>query len=718
MARNAGVSTETNFNRGLITEVTGVNSPENSVTETINVIYDRKGRALTRKGFEYEEGVDQQVIGTSGVRGEYLWETISDNSSKDFVVLQIGEFLHFFEVTGDESLSAGYQTFTVDLTDYKVTGFYNSQVRATLATFATGKGYLFVTHPNCETLYIKYNKGSGTITVSEITIQIRDFEGIPEVTNFDTRPVALNTTHKYNLYNQGWYASVQRDDTDNISPVQALDYWETNRSDYPSSADVWWYYTRTGITGSTGGPASSLDKFNPDLADTRKDLYGNVPAPKGHYIVDALQTNRSTLSGIPGVTETDSDGYRPSVVAFFTGRAFYGGVGKSGYSSTIYFSQIIENDNQLGRCYQLNDPTSRESFDLLASDGGTIKIQDINTVLDLRVIGDALYIFATNGVWSVTGTDNGPFRATDYTVSKISSFPAISKTSIVDVGGLPIWWNYEGIFSLKMTEVGLTSEVTNLTQTTIQTFYDDIPQGAKLTAKGAFNDQTGLIYWLYNTSVGGATYDYTNILVLDAVTSAFYPLSIPEHVTRQISGIVAVRSSGELFVEETVTASGGDVVDGLGALVTTLVSAGFSAMSKTFKFPVHDGSNVAFAELTDDSYLDWGTTTYERYFITGYRIRGDLIKKFQTNYLTVITEEIDDGSCFVQGLWDYSNHPNSGRFTNPQQVYRTRTLRNYQRSRLQIRGTGYSLQFKFFGESGKPFVIAGWSGFETSDAMP
>jgi hypothetical protein len=554
--------------------------------------------------------------------------------------------------------------------------------------------------------------------VSEITIQIRDFEGITEVTDFDTRPTALNTNHKYNLFNQGWYATVQKDGTDNIDPVQALEYWDSLRTDYPSSADVWWYYTTTGITGSSGGPASSLDKFNPDLADTRKDLYGNVPAPKGHYIINALDSNRSTLSGIPGVPEIDSDGYRPSVVAFFTGRAFYGGVGKSGYSSTIYFSQIIENDNQLGRCYQLNDPTSRESFDLLASDGGTIKIQDINTVLDLRVIGDALYIFATNGVWSVTGTDNGPFRATDYTVSKISSFPAISKTSIVDVGGLPIWWNYEGIFSLKKTEVGLTSEVTNLTQTTIQTFYDDIPQIAKLNAKGSFNDQTGLIYWLYNVNLTGSIYDYTNILVLDAVTGAFYPLTVPEHVTRQVTGIVAVRGSSEVFVDETVTASAGNVVDSLGALVTTSVSAGFTAISKVFKFPVHSGGNVAFAEITDDSYLDWGTTAYEHYFITGYRIRGDLIKKFQTNYLTVITEQIDNASCYVQGLWDYTNHSDSARFTNPQQVYRYRVYRNYQRSRLQMRGTGYSLQFKFFGESGKPFVIAGWSGFETSDAMP
>lgn len=251
------------------------------------------------------------------------------------------------------------------------------------------------------------------------------------------------------------------------------------------------------------------------------------------------------------------------------------------------------------------------------------------------------------------------------------------------------------------------------------TFYDAIPQSAKATAKGSFNDQTGLVYWLYNVMPEDGEFKYTSILALDVITGAFYPLTVPTtHATREIAGILAVRGSGESFVTETVTASAGNVVDGSAALVTTLVSDGFSARSKVFKFVTFSGGNVAFSEMTDDSYLDWGTISYTHYFVTGYRIRGDLIKKFQTNYLTVITEEIDNGSCFVQGLWDYSYDANSGRFTNPQQVYRTRTLRNYQRSRLQMRGTGWSLQFKFFGEAGKPFIVVGWAGFETSDAMP
>lgn len=712
MARSVATSIENNFNRGLITEVTGVNSPENSVTETTNVIYDRRGRAVTRQGFNYEENAVQQSIGSNGVRNEFLWETVSTNNAQDFVVIQLGSTIRFFEVSGTDSLSSGLKSFSVNLLTYKVPGFTNEQVRDTLCSFTSGKGYLFIAHPFCETLYVDYNETSDTITTKTIAIQIRDFEGVVDNLQIDQRPTSLTNAHKYNLFNQGWYADVRYDGNE-TDPVNALERWDQSRTDLPSNADVWWYYTIA--------DDNAREIFDPRRSvNSRTGLYGNTPAAKGHYILDAFQTNRSTLSGISGVTEASSGGLRPSVVAFYQGRAFYAGVGAAGFSSTVYFSQIIERDDQLGKCYQTGDPTSKENFDLLPSDGGTVKIQDINGIIEMRVVGDAIFVFATNGVWSISGTETAPFRATDYQVTKISSFPAISKTSIVDVGGNPLWWNYEGIFTLKKSDIGLVSEVTNLTQTTIQSFYDAIPQGSKLTAKGSFNDQSALVYWLYNVLPDEGTYKYTNILVFDVLTTAFYPFTIPD-TTREISGIVSVRDVGAVFTEDFVVTNLGDqVVTSTSDPVVVNVFQGMAAKAKIFKFLTVNGASVSFSELSDDSYLDWGTEPYETYFVTGYRIRGDILKKFQTNYLTVVTEDLGlgEGSCYVQGVWDYAMDNDSGRYSNPQQVYRYRLLRNYQRSKLKIRGNGYSLQFKFFGEAGRPFTIAGWAGFETGNMVP
>lgn len=715
MARSVATSIENNFTRGLITEVTGVNSPENSVTETTNVIYDRRGRAMSRQGFAYEEGAVQQAIGATGVRNEFLWETVSANNAQDFVVIQIGSTIRFFEVAGDDSLSSGLKAFSVNLLSHKVPSFTDAQVRDTLCSFTSGKGYLFIAHPFCETVFVDYNEDTDTITTTEIDITIRDFEGVDDNLEIDERPTTLSTAHKYNLYNQGWYADVAcvEENDDPSFQQQALDRWDAARTDYPANSDVWWYYT---MVDAQGLEALSVIR----AVGARTGLFGNTPAAKGHFVINAFQTNRSSLSGIPGVTEVSSSGLRPSVVAFYQGRAFYAGVGKSGFSSTIYFSQIIERDDQLGKCFQSGDPTSKDNFDLLANDGGTIKIQDVNTIIEMRVVGDAIFVFATNGVWSISGTDQTPFRATDYTVSKISSFPAISKTSIVDVGGTPLWWNYEGIFTLRKSDVGLTSEVTNLTQTTIQAFYDMIPQASKLTAKGAFNDQTGLVYWLYNVLPDEGTYKYTNILVFDALSTAFYPFTIPD-TSKEVSGIVSVRDVGAVFTEDDVITSLLDnVVTGLGDEVTINIFVGMAARAKIFKFVTVDGSNVSFSEISDTSYLDWGAEEYDHYFVTGYRIRGDILKKFQNNYLSVVAEDLGlgIGSCYVQGVWDYAMDNDSGRYSNPQQVYRYRLLRSYQRSKLKIRGNGFSLQFKFFGEAGKPFSIVGWAGFETGDAMP
>lgn len=714
MPRAAATSVENNFTKGLITEVTGVNSPENSVSSSLNVIYDRKGRALSRNGLAFEEASVLQPIVQTGVISEFLWETVSNNAGVSFEVVQTGYIIRFFLASGSTSLSAGLKSFQIDLRSYKVGSFLDTDVASARCAFSSGKGYLFIAHPNCETLYVNYAVSTDTITVNKIVIEIRDFEGVPDTIGVDARLTTLTPAHNYNLFNQGWYskAKIQGGVTPNV-----MDYWHTKLGNYPSNVDFWWYYVIPDTLGTTTGE----DNFTPSTESGKTGLLGNTPSPKGHYVITAMSTNRTGLSGVT-VPENSSGGYRPSVVSFFTSRAFYAGIGSSGYSSTIYFSQIIERDDQLGKCYQLNDPTSKEYFDLIASDGGTIKIQDINTILDMKVIGQSLYVFASNGVWAITGSNDGPFKATDYTVSKISAFPAVSRTSIVDVGGLPLWWNYEGIFSLQKTQTGLTTEVTNLSQSTIQTFYDLIPQGSKLQAKGAYNDQAGLVYWLYNQQERTDSV-YLNVLALDVITGAFYPFTIPD-VPTQVVGLSALRASGLSYVQANIVLSTGDnVVTSGNSQIIINSSSSFVSKSKVFKFitttPVGLVSNMTFSELRDSTtWLDWGVTPVETDFITGYRIRGDLLKQFQTNYLAVITQEIPNGSCYHQNLWDYSDDPNSGRFSNPQQVYRDRTYRDYQRSKLKTRGNGYSLQFRFFGEAGKPFIIVGWAGFETSNQVP
>lgn len=706
MPRNVGVSVENAFNRGLVTEVTGMNSPENSVVDTLNFVYDRRGKAVKRRGFSLETGNVWTSLGQNGVvYNEYVWETLFDNSDKNFVVLQVGSAIRFFEAGGEGALSGSLKPFSVNLNNHKTSNFTNVQVRETNAAFATGRGYLLITHPFCETLKVEYSSETDSISVSRITIKIRDFKGQEDGLDIQTRPSALSKEHRYNLFNQGWYPTVTYYGG---AKDNALNHWSLRRSDFPSNADAWWYFTVAW---------SVYEAMNLTTADDVSGIYGNTPAPKGHYILDAFRTNRSALSGIANLKEDTSGGLRPSVVAFYAGRAFYSGVGKSGYSSLVYFSQIIQDDDQFGDCYQVNDPTSREISDILDTDGGVIDIQDITTIVDLRVFGQTLYVFASNGVWAITGTDNTPFKATNYTVTKITSEPALSRQTIVEVSNTPIWWNHGGIYVLKTQDLGLTTDVSSLTTSTIQTFFEQIPQACRAKAKGSYNSESDLIYWIYSENELDPT-NYTRLLVLDAVSLAFYPLSIPAAPYR-IRGVVPVKFRRENNSQDAVILSDLDtvIVSG-GSQVYVDLSEDAPDTGTIFKFVTTDGGQLTFSEIRGETYLDWGVSDYDNYFITGYRIRGELLRRGQTNYLSIFTDTIANSSGWVQPVWDYASSNISGRFGNPQQIYRGKDHYDYQSVRLKIRGTGRSLQFRFSGVQGAPLSIIGWAGYETSNTSP
>lgn len=724
MARNAGISVENQFTKGLITEVSGVNSPENSVTESLNVIYDRKGRAIKRKGLDYE--FDHSFNAVSGVnlraKTEFVWDTAQSGS---FIVVQNGRYVSFFSNSSGQSLSKSLKPFVLNLTSYKASGALDEDIDNRTASFSSGKDYLFVAHPLCDPIFVKYNQGSDTISVSRITIKVRDFEGVNDGLDPGARPSTLSNLHMYNLMNQGWWAKDQvRNGPEVFDNVLAYSIGAAPYNTYPSNSDIPWLWRKA-------DPGDGDIVFGAKWRDTTQ--VGNAMAPKGHYILDAFFMQRNGLTGdgvsaptTSGVPITTSGTSRPSCISFFMGRVFYSGVDAEGYRSSVYFSQVIERDEQIGLCYQSNDPTSEHAFDLLANDGGVIKILDIGRIVDLKTFGKTLFVFAENGVWAISGTQTSPFSATDYTVSKVSSFGLFSPLSIVELGETPIWWNYEGIYALGKDQTGFESTVTKLSEATIQTFYDKIPIDSKVYAKGEFNDQANIVYWLYASEERNDPFDYDSILVFDVQTNAFYPLTLSTGGNK-ITGLIATRGLESNIQEQSVTdTSLDDVTTTANEIVSIEVTIGTSISEKLFKFvTVRRSDNLmTFSDMISDTYLDFSASgfpeEYDSYFITGYRVRGELMKKFQTNYLVVMTESLGGAveECYVQGIWDYRTSNVTGRFTNPQQVYQYFSNTTYQRRKLRIRGNGYSLQFKFYGTPGKPFIIIGWAGFETANATP
>lgn len=585
MTRQPGQAFENGFIRGLITEATGLNFPEQACYDTDNCVFDRKGEIRRRLGIEYEVGYAlNSAVGTDGVVKEYLWKSVGSNGLTNFVVVQQGTGISFYEPDAGGNISDNIKPFSINLQNYATAGTIASELQQSACEFASGKGRLFINHPFCEPLFVEYDPESDNITITEYEIEIRDFEGVDDGLAIDFRPSTLTTLHKYNIYNQGWYASgtVNRGNTtpDGIGSGNYAEKLFQQNGYYPSNCDIWW------VNKDFEGV------FN--VTTVLKNEPGNSPAPKGHYIDNAFFFDRSNVSGIPGLATISSDGARPGAVAFFAGRIWYGGVNHSDYIGRVYYTQIIESNLQIGKCYQRNDPTAENLSDLLASDGGVIDILEAGTIYKLVPIASAILVFASNGVWMITGSQGIGFSSTDFSVLKLTSIPAVSAYNFVIVDGYPFWWNYAGIYTIIPEGGQQTFKVQSLTDETIKSFYQDIPAESMRFAKGAFNTSSRVLQWIYRTEDVVDFIDnftYHKMLNFDLTTKTFYPWSITESSNNlllpEIRGIVCLDSAGISHVEETVVDNAGaTVVDAAGNTVTasTIVEGG--ALSAKLKYIV------------------------------------------------------------------------------------------------------------------------------------
>lgn len=209
MARQAGTVLNNNFSKGLITEATGLNFPDNAVTETWNNVFERIGSVIRRRGFDLEGSATTFVYDESdGILREFVWQSVALNGGFTFLVLQVGESVLFYELSSNSSLSAGQIPVGLDLKSYKAPGSA-IDIRTTPASFASGAGYLFICHPACEPLVMYYDDEKNGFFVSPLNILVRDYEGVEDGVGLAEEPKDLTAAHNYNLFNQGWYKSVR-----------------------------------------------------------------------------------------------------------------------------------------------------------------------------------------------------------------------------------------------------------------------------------------------------------------------------------------------------------------------------------------------------------------------------------------------------------------------------------------------------------------------------
>lgn len=716
MPRSAGTIVENNFVNGLVSEATALNFPENACTSASNCVFKETGEVTRRYGFDYESTYQlNSVTRSNSAVVEFNWDAAGGDGTVTFVVQQIGGILYFYRALPTNSLSAGVHATTVSLGTYQVSGAPSPNAEP--CSFSAGKGYLFVTNKYCDPFYVTYTPSTDTLASSPITIQIRDLEGVDDGLEDTARPTTLSNAHYYNLRNQGWAPPVT---TTSGAITDPIEFWDTNRTDFPSNVDIFWL-----MRNASG---------NMDISNIDQDFVGTTLAPKGRYVLDAfnqvrtsnaqLIADRANQTAPTSLTTKSAGYYRPSCVAFFAGRTFYAGVEAPGYAGEVYYSQIIERDEQFGRCFQTNDPTSETLSDLLDTDGGVIRVLDMGTVYKMVSVQKALIILASNGVWSISGSDVNSFKATDYTIKKISSIKISSGLSLVDALGAPIFWTEDGIWTVAYQQGDFS--VVSISDAKIKTYFKTIPRESKRWAKGAYNSVDRIIQWIFASTEPAtvdARYTYDSVLTLNTTTGSFSPWTIAS-ATKTVNGIVACTGPTYNSFDTVIDASSDTVIDASSNTVTVTTSSDSNSI-KFFVTKNVSGTtyNSTFALAENTTYLDWVSDSeslnYSSTFTSGYRVHADANRQYQANYVTFYLKDDTGSSAFVQGIWDYSNSTSSHKWTTAQQIYNSTPLyRDYRIRKIKIRGWGVSCQFKIYSATGVPFHVVGWSSFETANPLP
>jgi len=768
---------ENNFTKGFVTESTGLNFPENAATDTDNCEYTLIGDVNRRLGIDLEENFFINTFAdiTNKAVSTYKWNNVGGDGLTQLVVVQNGSKLTFFSVTHTTTtfpLSACKIGGTIELQNFiSAVGSFDFSLEC---QYADGNGYLFVFHPNCDPIYVSHL--NGVVTGVRINVQIRDFEGVNDSLIVNTRPTSLSNAHLYNLSNQGWtqgaawaahqaavdilavgshtftvesgitgtspgdavsitaynifgnfvgvlasgtmtaYAGTSMTvnilttvsagtpfNTFTITPTNHgyISTWNSAIGNYPSDADVWWTFK------------NASDVFDPTTQINNTTLNTGY-APKGHFIINAFNQQRSLVSAISSIDDIYTT-KRPKTGTWFQGRVWYTGLDASQpvtgvanaytWTENIYFSQIVTNSpTNFGNCYQVNDPTSDALFDLLPTDGGVITIQGSGSIYKLFPLQNALLVFAANGVWYITGSQGIGFSANDYTIVKLSSVQSISSTSFVNVNGLPLFWNEDGIYKVAPAQQGggiqgsplhvNPLEVTPVTIGTIATFYNQIPLSSKKYARGDYHPINYVVQWVYKdteaTSIADR-YTFNKIMNFNTVNNAFFPYTA---------------------ANDNISINGINYVAGPG---------GTTSPPPAFKYLTFIAPGISFAEEYRTDYTDWVNanlpSNYTSYFVTGFKLRGQAIKKFQPQYIQVYSRTNGEASAYkIQGIWNFANDPSSGKYSTAQLVTNGLTRFETVFRRHKIRGSGYVLQFKISSVDTQPFDIQGWAVVDTVNA--
>ena len=771
------------FVKGLITEASALSFPANASLDEDNFVLNKDGSRYRRLGIDYElnnalisTGYTADIVKKARV-STYKWDSPGGDNTVSIGIVRVFNklwFLNLLTANPSGNLLNGGDAITLS-------GLGNSEIDVAFINNVA----VIVSKDLANTIVLLYNPTAKLVFANTIPLFVRDIWGVVDGLGVNERPTTLSDKHKYNLLNQGWTTNiptvgvtvtVTQDPTPRPSTFQigqaaggigtslwatpapktvstvvtgtAIEQTKTSLGYYPSNADVW-------TLGKTSDPTSAnYQKYDPAIMI--KNSLDNMYSPKASVIIDAYNrgSSRRNTTGIQTLP-LDKELGRASTVASYASRIFYSGISSNitdgdnkspNYNGYIFFSQVVTDIEKISLCYQDADPTSPTISDIIKTDGGTIQIPEASNILKLIPALGSLLVLAENGVWEIYG-DTGGFTATSYQISKVSNISISNARSIINVDGSVFAWGKSGIFLIESDAVTGRYKATNLTLTTIQTYYNNISETARSSVIAFHDKKNNCIRWLYNnlTTYSNLTgiSRFNKELVLDLTLKAFYPATIyydEASSAPYVSDYMDMPGFSIAVVSD-------DIVVGSSPIILTnsdsviRLKQDFSSQESNFKFLTTVGDSVTLSSYKNRNFKDWTTYNgtgfnYTSYLVTGYEIAQDLMRYKYVPYIFCYLEKTEDGfvpsgigfdykhpsSCLMQAQWQWNNTASGNKWGSTHQVYRQD--RNYTpldindifdngqtviQSKNKLRGIGKSLSIKFSSEEGKDLRLLGWA---------
>lgn len=504
---------------------------------------------------------------------------------------------------------------------------------------------------------------------------------------------------------------------------------ETNR--YPSNNMVW--HVAKDVDG----------KFDPELLTDV--AFGSSPAAKGHFIIEAFDKDRQRINTVSDANLDIIEPTRPTTNTFYSGRYWCAGLTSKRSSGKIFFSQILEDMDKAGKCYTENDPTAEEFNDPLDTDGGVIKIPEVGEIQQLEAIGNGVAVIADNGIWFIRGGDSKGFTPTSHIITKVSGFGSISTNSVVSLGSTILYWGKDGIFQLGYTELeGLQAQ--DLTETTIKTFYDEIPIISRKFAMGFHSAADMKVHWFYsseNPVNDEFRYKKNRVLTLNLQLSSFTTYSIGELNSDSpylIGGFERPYNAATSKIDNILVNGNQVVVSADNVIVITLFEGSVDINIKGVSFvPITGGDlKFTFSDFRDESFKDWvssdgiGIDAFS-FAIPAYEIFDEPSREKRVTYVTTHFNRTETGfnadlsftnpsGCLMQAQWDWSDSDTGGLQGAFQQIYRYNRVfipqdssdpfdygQSILTTKTKLRGKGNALTLRFESEEGKDFQLIGWT---------